>query len=162
INEAVDVSHAPLTRTADGATGSNGEVSLTTWVRANNDDAAILTLEGTSGDVFGVDLHGNKARVLYNSTGTNTNTVLENLSWHHAVLTFNNTAPAANNGPLRLYVDGSQVYSASNLAPLNAYNQVLVGHNTDTTTDLLGTLDLYGLYASALTTTDISTLWNSG
>ncbi len=162
IGQAVYLNNGALQRSSNGATGPNGEISISVWVDTTGSNAGIVTLENGTSDVFGVDLNGTQAQILYNGTTINTQSVLADGKWHHIGLIFNNTHAGTDNGSISLYVDATLIYSnAADLAPLNAYNQVVVGQSNDAANELQGAVDMFGLYTAALAPEDVSRLWNN-
>ncbi|MEI7730467.1 MAG: PA14 domain-containing protein [Verrucomicrobiota bacterium] len=127
----------------DGYGGTGDELQL--YCPANQSTLGLGHWNATNGQNVGI---------------TSTNTV--NLGeWHHAAVVFNRTA--TSNGTIRLYLDGAQAGSVTNLpaafaqsAPLRFGGHYATNYAVDRWLD--GNLDDVALFGAALSATDIAKL----
>jgi len=177
INNGVDYGTANSTkymRAASDVGITGGAITISTWIKMRTEIASATQCIALQGDA-GVDVNYiityeynagtrrlgfNRQKQALSNNWTYGSATLGTASWHHVVLTYDGTNLAG-------WLDGTQV--ASNLATSGnggsaAVDQVFLGHDDGqfAATYLSAYQDETGIWSRALTSGEISSLYNSG
>lgn len=121
---------------------------------ATNYARAYICLNGTTGAVNTQFYDGSNGRNADYAAGITT------AGWHHAVLT-------RSGGTITLYLDGSLVasdtgsFGTPSSANMNM-TQIFIGSDNDVTDEFQGYVDLAGIWSRAITSDEVTELYNSG
>ena len=136
---------------------SYSNISISTWVNSSDTDGCIIQKESifrlikTAANtvVFTVATSNNS---WYNKTVTNTNMIS---GWNHIVGLYDGSN-------LKLYVNGSNVATTTGISGtiLNNSNEVFFGRTTSSYYS--GNISQLGIFSSALTSDEVSSLYNHG
>lgn len=154
--------------------------SISAWFKTSL-GGPLISGRGSSNQI-GITLHihnistggGNNGKIIYvvdgpsSSIGKITNNTFIDNNWHHIVGVFNGAAGAASSNQFFIYIDNvlvsqSNTNTGSGFIPINNGTNLLIGsHQTWPSGNFFnGILDDIGIWNRALTTDEISNLYNA-
>lgn len=150
--------------------------SMSAWIKTTNNtsvgngDMAVVmgTISSSPYDSFNIQMHmtspiGSMYATYRTATNTyatgNTATAYNDGAWHHVVYTVDSS------GNMTLYVDGASAATGTASGTMSTGKSFSIGVNrptANTSDQWVGTLDEVGVWSRALTSTEVTTLYNSG
>ncbi len=143
---------------------SGSAVSISAWVKQtdNNPNRPVIskrTSYSSTGIPYELTIDGTNSiswRVIGNSSNLNYGTELTTNTWYHVGATYDGTTQI-------IWVNGTNVKSQSRSGTFTTNNHVLmIGTDNESSEWFKGTIDEIGLWSRALSSSEISSLYNNG